>query len=65
MAELILVVGFLTLYLLPWLVASARRHPQTTAIAVLTVLGGWTGVGWLGALVWAVIRTAPERERSR
>jgi hypothetical protein len=40
-------------YTLPLLVAYARGHKDTTAIAVLNILGGWTGILWLVALVWA------------
>lgn len=40
-------------WLLPGLVASGRHHHQRVAIWVLTLLGGWSGLGWLIALVWA------------
>jgi hypothetical protein len=50
---LLLLVGSLALYLLPWIVAAVRGHHQLVAIAVLNVLAGWTFFGWVGALVWA------------
>lgn len=56
-AFIITILSILTLltfgYTLPWLVAYARDHKDTTAIAVLNILGGWTGILWLVALVWA------------
>jgi Superinfection immunity protein len=45
------------LYFLPALVARRRAHPKTTAIFALNLLLGWTFVGWVAALVWAL--TAP------
>jgi hypothetical protein len=57
-----LIVGLgllLILYFLPTIVASNRRHPNTTAIFVLNLLAGWSFIGWVGALVWAF--TVPGR----
>lgn len=55
-----LVFGFLFLiwlvlfYFLPAIVAWKRYHHNTTAIAALTLFAGWTVVGWIGALIWAL-----------
>jgi len=43
----------IALGLLPWIIAATRNHPQRGAIVAMTVFGGWTGIGWLVALVWA------------
>ena len=43
------------LYFVPIMVAAYRQHKQFKAIAVLNVLAGWTFVGWVVALVWAVM----------
>lgn len=43
----------LLLYLLPWLVAAGYEHRRESWILALVVGLGWTGVGWLAALVWA------------
>ena len=40
-------------YLLPSLVARARRHRNVNAITVLNLFLGWTVLGWLVALIWA------------
>lgn len=42
------------LYVLPWFIAARRGHPQAAAIAALNLLLGWTFLGWVGALVWAL-----------
>jgi len=43
-------------YLLPAELAYARRHRNKGAVLALNVLGGWTVVGWVLALVWALYR---------
>jgi len=40
-------------YFLPWAIAATRRKSNTLAIALLTLLLGWTLVGWIIALVMA------------
>jgi uncharacterized membrane protein YqaE (UPF0057 family) len=41
-------------YILPSIVACVRRHKNESAIIVLNLFLGWTFVGWVAALVWAV-----------
>jgi hypothetical protein len=60
MGELVETVSWLivlgttaVLYLLPTLVASRRGHPNAGPIAALNLLLGWTGVGWIAALIWS------------
>lgn len=53
--EAVLVVfGGMALYCLPLTVALARQHRQGGAISLLNLLLGWTILGWVGALIWAV-----------
>ncbi|MEN0652416.1 MULTISPECIES: type VI secretion system-associated protein TagO [Hyphobacterium] len=47
----------LCLYLLPAIVASARRHHNAGAIFLLNLLLGWTFLGWVIALVWSATAT--------
>jgi len=54
-----LLVG--VLYLLPTVVAMARSHHQAPAIFLLNLLLGWSGLGWIMALVWAATRVEPHR----
>jgi drug/metabolite transporter (DMT)-like permease len=49
------------LYFLPSIIASRNHHPRQTGIALLNIFLGWTLLGWVGALVWAV--TLPEKPR--
>lgn len=49
--EILLII----LYFAPMIVAFCRNNPHCTAIAVLNVLLGWTFIGWVMALVWALI----------
>lgn len=53
MKGVILLVISIVLYLLPAIIASIRAHKNSTAIWVLTVILGWTGLGWVVALVWS------------
>ena len=53
------------LYLLPLWVAIFRRHKQAVAIFAITALTAWTGIGWLIALVWALIGSTKAREQSK
>lgn len=49
----------LFLYFLPAFLA--RNKPNFTAILVLNILTGWTFIGWIVALVWA-LSGEPQRQ---
>jgi hypothetical protein len=49
----IIVIG-LFFYFIPGIVASVRKHRNRTAIGILNLLLGWTLIGWVAALVWAL-----------
>lgn len=53
------------IYFLPTLVAMNRKRDNTTAIFALNLLGGWTMIGWLVALVWATTLDEEEKEMRR
>lgn len=40
-------------YLLPWAIAASRGKSNATAIGLLNFFIGWTGVGWVAALIMA------------
>lgn len=46
----------LILYLIPTLVAWYRSHHNTAAIGAVNLFLGWTVLGWIGALIWALTR---------
>ena len=52
---LIIIVIF-GLYLLPALISFLRRNKNWMAVFLLNLFLGWTGIGWVVALVWSVIR---------
>lgn len=57
---LMLIVGSLATYFLPTFVASRRRHHNANAIFLLNLLLGWTGIGWIAALIWAATAVRDE-----
>lgn len=62
---LCLSVPGLALYVLPPIVAARRGHPNTLPILLLSILLGWTLIGWALALVWACLsleKPAPETD---
>jgi len=50
---LIVVIGIF-LYLLPAIVAIRTKHPRRVAITFLTVVLGWTVIGWFVLLLWSL-----------
>lgn len=60
------IIAFILTYLIVWgycvpmLIAQHRRHPQLMPIVILNIAGGWSGILWLVALVWAVYNPNPE-----
>ncbi|MFI5020906.1 MAG: superinfection immunity protein [Alphaproteobacteria bacterium] len=51
--------GFLA-YFAPLWIALLRHHPDAVGIATFNLLLGWTVIGWLLAMVWA-LSSVPER----
>jgi Superinfection immunity protein len=51
-------VGLL-IWLLPGIIASRRNHHNAAAIWAVTLLAGWTFIGWVIAFVWAVTNPPP------
>jgi ABC-type transport system involved in cytochrome c biogenesis permease component len=47
-------------YFTPSIVAFVRHHHNQWAIFALNLLLGWTGLGWIGALVWSLTRPTPQ-----
>ena len=51
---LIFFIAVLATYFIPWIIAINRKHMNTSAIALLNIFLGWTFLGWVAALVWAM-----------
>ncbi|HEY7352110.1 MAG TPA: superinfection immunity protein, partial [Terriglobales bacterium] len=50
--------GFV-LYFLPAIIAFARSKRDAVSILVLNIFLGWTMIGWVVALVWALKQDMP------
>lgn len=50
----LLLIFFLFLYFFPTIVAAKRQHRSAGAVFVLNLFLGWTFLGWVAALVWAL-----------
>ena len=51
-------VLFLGMYFLPSIIAYVRKRNNLTAIITLNTLLGWTFIGWVISLVWALASNA-------
>jgi hypothetical protein len=49
----------LALYFIPAGLASSRKHHNTGAIFAVNLFFGWTVIGWLVALIWALTNPPP------
>jgi len=52
---LLLILLIMAIVVLPAIIAFNRRHRFKWIILALTVIGGWTGLVWIAALVWALM----------
>lgn len=51
------------MYFLPSIIAFARSKRDSASIFVLNLLLGWTAIGWVIALVWALKHDIPVMAR--
>jgi len=51
----IILLFVLPVYFLPTIIAAVRQTRNLIAIIVLNVLAGWTVLGWVASLVWAIV----------
>jgi hypothetical membrane protein len=62
-AAVVLIIFFILLstamMLVPGIIATMRKHHNALAIWMIAIFAGWTGVGWIIALVWACTNPAP------
>lgn len=58
---LAIIAAVFALYFLPLIVAYCRDHPNTLGIAILNIMLGWTLIGWVVALIWAVLQERPRQ----
>jgi hypothetical protein len=48
------ILFLVVMYWLPTIIAIARKAQSAAGIALFNFFLGWTGIGWLLALVWAL-----------
>ena len=53
--KLILVLITLPISFAPTIVAFARHHTNKWIVFAINFFLGWTGICWIGALVWAIV----------
>jgi len=53
------ILALFVMYWLPTIVAIARHTHSALGIAALNFFFGWTVVGWLLALIWALAASPP------
>jgi hypothetical protein len=44
------------IYFIPAFIASQKKHRNELAIVVLNTVAGWTFIGWVGALIWSLLK---------
>ncbi len=49
------IIPALAIYFVPAIIAFARRDRHAVGILLLNIFLGWTFLGWVGALIWAVV----------
>lgn len=59
------VLGVIAFEMLPWLIAVMRGHNETMPIFLVCFFLGWTGIGWLIALIWAFSSNTRGNDRRR
>ncbi len=58
--QLLFILVFLVFCFVPTIVAYRRKHHNKKAILLLNLFLGWTGIGWVGALIWAATAVNPQ-----
>lgn len=51
---LLYVLIIAVVYFIPGVIATQRKHKNANAITMLNLLLGWTVLGWVASLVWAM-----------
>lgn len=62
---IILLLGAVTFYFLPTMIACMRKHPNALPIFVVNLFLGWTLLGWVVTLAWSLFRLPAPAEPTR
>jgi hypothetical protein len=60
-AMMTFILFLFAMYWLPTLIALVRQTPSALRIAMLNFFLGWTVIGWIMALVWALATSPAQR----
>jgi ABC-type amino acid transport system permease subunit len=62
---ILILIFFVSLfvYFLPSIIAIARHKKQYIAIFLLNLFTGWTFIGWVGSLIWSVMKEKIDKSR--
>ena len=52
--EFVIVIVIIFVYFLPSIIASSRGHHNSTALFFANLFFGWTFIGWVVCLIWAL-----------
>ena len=64
-SSIVLLIVSFAIYFLPAWVAGSRNHHNQMAILALNFFLGWTFVGWVIALVWALTEVNKAQQQSK
>ncbi|UTQ79828.1 hypothetical protein vBVnaSL3_9 [Vibrio phage vB_VnaS-L3] len=59
---IVIFVAAITFGLIPTLIASHRKHSNMVAILICNIVGLFTGVFWVVALIWAFTDNTKQKE---
>lgn len=63
--EFIVILMILFIYFIPTFVAYSRKHKNALAIFILNLFLGYTFIGWVVALIWAVYNTETTKVKNK
>jgi Ni,Fe-hydrogenase I cytochrome b subunit len=52
----LILLSIFSLYFLPTFIAFTNKRKNKVAISALNILLGWTLLGWVASLVWALMK---------
>jgi ABC-type transport system involved in cytochrome c biogenesis permease component len=51
---MVILIFLFLFYIAPLIISLSRNHKNKVAISALTILTGWTVLGWLIAFIWSL-----------
>lgn len=58
-----MLLGAAVAYLVPAVIASRRKHRNANAIFIINLFFGWTFLGWVISLAWALTNNTEQAGR--